>query len=837
MSGSADERARARGKFIEAGGGKLYVRGVTYGTFRNRPDGHEYPEPAVIERDFALMAGRGINAVRTYTVPPRSLLDEARRHGLRVLVGVPVERYAGYLTDRDGSPDFEEFVRRSVGGCAGHPAVLGYCLGNEIPAPTVRWHGHRRIERLLERLCRAARREDPEAPLTYASYPSTEYLQLPFLDLLCFNVFLESPQRLEAYLARLHNLAGDRPLILGEIGLDGRRHGNEAQARCLDWQVRTAFASGCAGTFVYSWTDEWHTSGGEVTDWEFGVTRRDRTAKPALAAVSAAYSEVPFPRAAPRPRVSVVVCSYNGSRTIRECLEGIVRLDYPDFEAIVVDDGSTDTTASIAAEYTGAGVRLIRTEQRGLSNARNTGLAAATGEIVAYIDDDASPDPHWLTYLAHAFSRSPHAAVGGPNIAPRGNGLVSECVAGSPGNPVHVLLDDERAEHVPGCNIAIRRSCLEAIGGFDPRYRTAGDDVDVCWRLRDRGWTLGFNPAAMVWHRPRGSVRAFWKQQRGYGRAEALLEQKWPHKYNAAGQATWSGRVYGGALSPLLRRGGRIYHGVWGSAPYQSLYEPAPGLLSALGLMPEWYLVILALAILSGLGVLWAPLLAALPLLGLAVGATLVQAIRGGLRAPISPGRSRPARFGMRALTALLHVVQPLARLRGRLHGGLTPWRRRRPAGWTVPLPRRAAFWSERWRGYDAWVRCVESSLRDLGTAVVHGGDFDRFDLEVRGGMLGGARLLLAVEEHGAGRQLVRVRTSPRCSPSWLGLTALLVLLGAGALFDGAWAVTAVLGAVAALLATRAAGECAAASAAARRAVDEGLGSVAAAITPARRPG
>src|SRR6266487_6577886 len=100
----------------------------------------------------------------------------------------------------------------------------------------------------------------------------------------------------------------------------------------------------------------------------------------------------------------------------------------------VVDDGSTDATASIARQYD---CRLIRTENRGLANARNTGLNAATGEIVAYIDDDAYPDPHWLTYLAAWFLNTSHAAMGGPNLAPPGDGPIAECIARAPGGPVH----------------------------------------------------------------------------------------------------------------------------------------------------------------------------------------------------------------------------------------------------------------------------------------------------------------------------------------------------------------------------------------------------------------
>src|SRR5205814_1973241 len=176
------------------------------------------------------------------------------------------------------------------------------------------------------------------------------------------------------------NLAGERPLIMSEIGLDSRRNGEETQARTLDWQVRTAFAAGCAGAFVYAWTDEWHRGGEDVDDWDFGLTRRDRRPKPALATVRKAFAEVPFPPEVPWPRISVVVCSCNGSRTIRDCLEGLRRLEYPNFEVIIIDDGSTDRTAAIAHEY---GFRVISTENRGLSNARNTGMEAATGEIIA----------------------------------------------------------------------------------------------------------------------------------------------------------------------------------------------------------------------------------------------------------------------------------------------------------------------------------------------------------------------------------------------------------------------------------------------------------------------
>src|SRR5207249_2162985 len=108
------------------------------------------------------------------------------------------------------------------------------------------------------------------------------------------------------------------------------------------------------------------------------------------------------------------------------CYEGLSDLHYPDYEVIVVNDGSTDSTDEITREF---GFRLISTENRGLANARNAGLEAATGEIVAYMDADAHPDPHWLSHLAVSFLKSSHAGVGGPNILPPDDGATAKCVA------------------------------------------------------------------------------------------------------------------------------------------------------------------------------------------------------------------------------------------------------------------------------------------------------------------------------------------------------------------------------------------------------------------------
>ncbi len=815
------ERPVVRGKFLYVGDKKYWVKGVTYGTFRPDEESNEYPLREIVENDFSAMARCGFNAVRTYTMPPCWLLDVAQEHGLRVMVGLPWEQHVTFLDNNGTAQSIEKRLRDTVRPCVGHPALLCYTLGNEIPASIVRWHGHRKIEKFLHRLYNAVKEEDPTALVTYVNFPTTEYLDLPFLDLVCFNVYLESQQSLEDYLARLHNLSDDRPVLMAEVGLDSQRNGEETQAMVLDWQVRTIFKEGCCGAFVFAWTDEWYRGGHDIDDWDFGLTRRDRSPKLALDTVAQALDETPFSPNLAWPKISVVVCSFNGGKTIRDTMENLMRLEYPDFEVIVINDGSTDNVSNIVSEYP---FTLIVTHNRGLSNARNTGMEAASGEIVAYIDDDAYPDPHWLHYLALAFASGDYVGVGGPNLAPPGDGWIADCVANSPGGPVQVLLTDRIAEHIPGCNMAYRKDALQAIGGFDRRFRVAGDDVDICWRLQDRGWTIGFSPAALVWHHRRNSVATYWRQQMGYGKAEALLEEKWPQKYNSLGHISWGGRLYGKGLTLHVHSSrARIYQGVWGSAPFQSIYEPAPTLLGSLTMMPEWYLLVAGLAAMSLLSLNWAPLAFAIPLLILAIVLPLVQAMQSAAQSRFTSNPQSPwQRMKLHAVTGLMHCMQPVARLLGRLRHGLTPWRRRGVWKWASPKPSRTTkLWREEWQDPAETLRRLGDNVLANGMVTDNGNEYDSWDLQVRPGPLGRARLLIAVEEHGSGRQMLKFRVWPKWKMQGVLAVTLFVLLAVLAGADNAWLSSTVFVAVALTLTLRGLYESSAAVAATVKAIKQ----------------
>src|SRR5262249_35247495 len=232
--------------------------------------------------------------------------------------------------------------------------------------------------------------------------------------------------------------------------------------------------------------------------------------------------------------------------------------------------------------------------------------------------------------------------------------------------------------------------------------------------------------------------------------------------------------------------------------------QPAAGPLRSLALMPELALAALALGALSALGAVWTPLLLALPLFLTTAALAVVQAVAAARDARFASGLSRPGRAHRLALTTPLFVLQPLARLRGRYRLGLTPWRRRGRTALVAPWPRTTWLWSEEWRSPEARLGTAVEALRGDGIAAAVGGDFDRWDLEVRGGLLGCARLLMAIEEHGNGNQLVRIRRWPRNTRLALAAIVVMLALTAAALVDGEELLALVFAGLAGLRALRA---------------------------------
>src|SRR5207244_1878648 len=138
----------------------------------------------------------------------------------KVLVGLPWTQHVAFLDSAAIKSQIRAAITAGVQACCRHPAVFAYLVGNEIPPDMIRWHGADAVRRFLKELVALVRREHPGALVSYANFPSTEYLTVDFTDFLCFNIYLHDETAFRRYIARLHNLAVDKPVVMTEFGID-----------------------------------------------------------------------------------------------------------------------------------------------------------------------------------------------------------------------------------------------------------------------------------------------------------------------------------------------------------------------------------------------------------------------------------------------------------------------------------------------------------------------------------------------------------------------------------------------------------------------------------------
>ena len=224
-------------------------------------------------------------------------------------------------------------------------------------------------------------------------------------------------------------------------------------------------------------------------------------------------------------RVSFVLPIRDAARWLRPLIAALA----PEGEVIVVDDGSRDGSGAIARAE---GARVM--PNRGLpgpSGARNTGLAAARTELVAFVDGDVHPTAGWLRPLVPLFADG-RVALAGPRVASAaGPSLVERYERSSSpldlGAHPGLVGPGRRLTYLPSAALVARRAALLEVGGFDEDLRI-GEDVDLVWRLVKRGRTVRYAPESVVEHRPRGSLVALAQQRYTYGRSAALLERRHP---------------------------------------------------------------------------------------------------------------------------------------------------------------------------------------------------------------------------------------------------------------------------------------------------------------------
>jgi len=748
-------RVRRDGKFFRLGSDKFYVKGLTYGPFKPNAAGDPLPDAEQVRRDFEQMRDLGANCVRIYHVPPPWFLDLAGEMGLKIFLDVAWPKNLTFVGDENLTRAAQDAVRSAAKSCGNHPAIFAISVVNEIPPDIVRYVGKDRVEAFIDELVRIAKHEAPHCLVTFANFPTTEYLQPRGTDFICFNVYLHDDTVFRNYLARLQTQAGEKPLMLGEYGIDTlREYSEEKQADILVKHVRAVFDEGCAGTFIFSFTDDWYTHGYQIEDWAFGVVRRDRSPKPAFDAIKDIFALVPQVANVKLPKMSVIICSYNGANTTESCLRSMEKLRYPDFEVVFVDDGSTDRTQEILEQF--PWVRNIKQKNMGLSHARNVGMNAATGDVIVYTDSDCEADEDWLYYLSLALVRSNHTGMGGPNLIPDEGSWVADCVGLSPGGPTHVMIDDRTAEHVPGCNMAYYTWAAKQVNGFDSQFRKAGDDVDFIWRLQHQGYSIGFAPAAQVWHYRRNTVPAYLKQQRGYGEAEALLKYKHPDHFNTLGASHWRGKIYGGEEIGVRFGGDVIYHGVFGSGLFQTIYRRQASLVAMMMMSIEWHLLAGFVAVLG---------LAFIPLLYIAIAMFLtpmVLAILSAIQSP-APRHEHPL---SRPLIAYLHFRQPIARGWARysvrlkhkvLNSEARGYQRAKPLPFDPNEKRTLRYWHHQHDRLTILDQ-IKEEASDAGWRVRLDSGWHDWDMEIYGSRYVKVRLTTATEHHHGTGKLTRVR-------------------------------------------------------------------------------
>lgn len=227
------------------------------------------------------------------------------------------------------------------------------------------------------------------------------------------------------------------------------------------------------------------------------------------------------------PAVSVVIPAHNAATTLPACLDALRHQvgGPPDYEIIVVDDGSTDDTAAIAEA---AGARVERTAHGGAASARNRGVAVARGSLLLFTDADCEPMPDWMARLVAPFADP--SVVGARGVyRTRQRSLVARFVQLEYEDKYRLLKPLQDIDFVDTYSAAYRREAFVQGGGFDPSVRFV-EDQDFSFRLANRGYRLVFVPDAIVYHRHAASLWAYVSKKFRIGFWKARIVRTHPNK-------------------------------------------------------------------------------------------------------------------------------------------------------------------------------------------------------------------------------------------------------------------------------------------------------------------
>ena len=225
-------------------------------------------------------------------------------------------------------------------------------------------------------------------------------------------------------------------------------------------------------------------------------------------------------------KISVVIPTYNRQGLLKKNIESLLKQDFSknDYEILICDDGSTDQTESVVKDFIDANklpsIRYFKQKNQGPAAVRNLGIKNATGEIVAFTDDDCEADHDWLSEIYKTFAKDPNIiGVGGVTYS-----IPSQIT------PFTHQVENKEPWSFPTCNIAYSKKLLDEIGGFDRQFPFTNEDADISWRIESRGQVV-HNPNMKILHAPRPS--SFIKELRAirFLGSEFVLQKKMPEEY------------------------------------------------------------------------------------------------------------------------------------------------------------------------------------------------------------------------------------------------------------------------------------------------------------------
>jgi hypothetical protein len=320
--------------------------------------------------------------------------------------------------------------------------------------------------------------------------------------------------------------------------------------------------------------------------------------------------------------------------------------------------------------------------------------------------------------------------------------------------------------------MAYYKWALQECGGFDPIYRKAGDDVDVCWRIMQNGHQIGFSPAAVVWHYRRFEVKTYFSQQKGYGEAEAMLRYKHLNYFGNTGSAIWKGNVYSQVRFDEFLSKPVIYHGVFGTGFFQCVYPKRYSLWEGLLSSVEWLVATVFIFLVS----IFVRELSLIPLI--MFGLTLAVGVTYMMRAKIE------AKFDSvfsRLLLLYLAITQPWSRGWARystwLRGKRTPpevlLMQETTPHTSVPWWQagRLSFWSESGREREHLLHAISQLLEDEGWKYYLDTGWTDWDIQIFASRWWNLRIVTMTEIYPAGRRLTR-------AGNYLNVSTYSVLIG-----------------------------------------------------------